>query len=347
MTRTAKTRSALLGDPEAQPLIAVYGTGGTIVSTRAHGSEVSPNLSIDELIVGIPSLQGAARLRTVDFRHVPSVELKFRDIIALGRSLADDASDGVDGFVVVQGTDTIEETAFALNLLWTRSEPVVVTGAMRPGDAPGADGPANLLSAVKVAAAAESASRGVLVVLNDEVHDPRFVRKTHTSALGAFKSHGMGLVGVVQEGRVLLRAKAVSRSAIIDLNSSFVDAVVGLYTVGLGEDGRMLLGLAEHGYRGLVVEGMGGGHVPSVLVEPLTELARDIPVVLASRTGAGLVLEGTYGFPGSETDLLGRGLISAGGLDGLKARVLLTLMLMAASPTKEIREAFDSFARLS
>ncbi len=115
---------------------------------------------------------------------------------------------------------------------------------------------------------------------------------------------------------------------------------VALLKVALGDDGRLLPAITSVGYRGLIVEATGGGHVPGAMVEPLADLARQIPVVLTSRTGAGEVLRGTYGFPGSETDLLGRGLIHAGMLDGPKARILLALLLGSDAPRETIEAAF-------
>ena len=117
---------------------------------------------------------------------------------------------------------------------------------------------------------------------------------------------------------------------------------VGLVKVTLGDDGRVLTAIGSLGYEGLIVEATGGGHVPRAMVEPLAALAQQMPVVLASRTGAGEVLRGTYGFPGSETDLLKRGLIHGGILDGPKARLLLTLLLLAGAESDTILEAFTA-----
>ncbi|MGI8649834.1 MAG: asparaginase, partial [Rubrobacter sp.] len=114
-------------------------------------------------------------------------------------------------------------------------------------------------------------------------------------------------------------------------------------TMTLGDDGRLLEAVEDTGYRGLVIEAMGGGHVSSIMVEKLEELAQKMPVVLASRTGGGEVLRKTYGFPGSEIDLLDRGLISASALDGLKARLLLSLLLRSGASREEISHAFETW----
>jgi L-asparaginase len=179
-------------------------------------------------------------------------------------------------------------------------------------------------------------------VLNDEIHAARFVRKTHTSNPATFRSDPVGPVGWVSEGvpRVVLRP--VGRHKIA-LSEDAQDRPVALHTVTLGDDGRLLPAIEEQGYAGLVIEALGGGHVPSVMVEGLEDLGGKMPVILASRTGAGEVLRATYGFIGSETDLLERGLIYAGPLDGLKARLFLALLLRSGASKEEIRDSFESW----
>jgi L-asparaginase len=179
-------------------------------------------------------------------------------------------------------------------------------------------------------------------VLNDEIHAARFVRKTHTSNPATFRSDPVGPVGWVSEGvpRVVLRPVGRHKIALSD---DAQDRPVALHTVTLGDDGRLLPAIEEQGYAGLVIEALGGGHVPSVMVEGLEDLGGKMPVILASRTGAGEVLRATYGFIGSETDLLERGLIYAGPLDGLKARLFLALLLRSGASKEEIRDSFESW----
>ena len=176
--------------------------------------------------------------------------------------------------------------------------------------------------------------------MNDEIHAARFVRKAHTQNPAAFSSAPAGPVGYLYEGRprVVVRPAGCRR---IELPPDAEPRPVALYKVPFGDDGRLLREVGRLGYEGLVVEALGGGHLPTSMVGILEELARRLPVVLASRTGGGEVLTRTYGFPGSEIDLLGRGLIPAGPLDGLKARILLSLLLRSGAPRDEITEAFD------
>jgi L-asparaginase len=170
---------------------------------------------------------------------------------------------------------------------------------------------------------------GCLVVFGDEIHAARFVRKMHTSSPATFASPNTGPVGHLVEGdpRVLVR---LERLPALGRARSRHPARIAFVTVALGDDGELLRSLQDR-FDGLVIGAFGAGHVPAALVPVLTELASRIPVVLASRTGSGSVLAQTYGFAGSEQDLLDRGLISAGFLDPLKAKVLLHLLVSSGS----------------
>jgi L-asparaginase len=325
-----------------EPAIGLYATGGTIASANETGDAIQPTLSAKQLVEVVPGLGSTDRLRVIDFRRVPSVELTATDIVALAARLARDADDGLDGFVVTQGTDTLEEMAFGLDLLWAREHPVVFTGAMRGPNAVGADGPANLSAAIAVASSPAARRAGCLVVMNDEVHAARHVQKAHTTNVAAFRSPLTGPVGAISEGRVRLWSRALCPPRLPCPPSSTPQVPVALVRVALGDDGRGLEALDGQGYRGVVVEAMGGGHVPERLVGPLAALAAKMPVVLASRTGSGEPLRHTYGFPGAEIELLESGLLTAGLLDGLKARVKLTLLLMADATRHEIKTAFEA-----
>lgn len=307
--------------------VSVLSLGGTIAMTSSAQGGVVPTLTGEALVAAVPSLAAVAQVEACSFRQVPGAHLQFSDLEALARQVRELHAAGRDGFVVTQGTDTIEETAFALDRLLSDIEaPVIVTGAMRNPTVPGADGPANLLAAVRTAASAGARGQGCLVVMNDEVHAARFVRKAHTSSPAAFMSPGMGPIGWVCEGRVRLLVKLPHVPPVSGTQAPR-DRRVGLVTIGLGDDGSMLRAMLYAGLDGIVVEATGGGHVAPGVAEALGEAAKEVPVVLASRTGAGETLASTYGFTGGEMDLQRRGLIRSGWLDGLKARVLLGLLL--------------------
>ncbi|MEW6637269.1 MAG: asparaginase [Actinomycetota bacterium] len=324
------------------PRVTVFSLGGTISSVNSGGKGVEPRLTGEALVSDVPEIAEVAEVSAVSFRQAASGELVVEDLVELAAEIAGRIDAGDAGAVVTQGTDTIEETSFVLDLLVDRDAPVVVTGAMRNPTLPGADGPANLLAAIQVAAGEAARGLGAVVVLNDEIHAARFVRKTHTSNPATFRSEPVGPLGWISEGRVRVVLRPVGRHKVA-LPEGAQDRPVALHVVTLGDDGRLLAAVEEHGYAGLVVEALGGGHVPSVMVGALEGLAKKMPVVLASRTGGGEVLSSTYGFPGSEMDLLERGLIHAGSLDGRKARLLLTLLLRSGASREEIEAAFGSW----
>ena len=322
------------------PKVAVLSLGGTISSTSAGGAGVVPTLTGESLVEDVPQIAEVVDVSAASFRQVASSELTVDDLTELAAEIEGRMAGGAAGVVVTQGTDTIEESAFVLDLLVDRDEPVVVTGAMRNPTLPGADGPANLLASVQVAASDVARGLGTVVVLNDEIHAARFVRKTHTQSPATFESPLAGPLGFVSEGTPRVALRPANRHH-VSLPADSQDRPVALLTGVLGDDGRLVGEVERLGYAGLVIEAMGGGHLPSVMVEPLAKLASRMPVVLASRTGGGEVLRRTYGFPGSETDLLSRGLINAGTLDGRKARLLLSLLLRSGASGEEICATFD------
>lgn len=322
----------------ALPKVSVLSLGGTISSVNTGGPGVRPSLTGEALVEAVPGLSEVAEVSAASVRQVPGWQLTVEDLIEVSEEATRAIDEGATGVVVTQGTDSIEETAFALDLLIDRDAPVVVTGAMRNPTLPGADGPANLLAAVTVAADGAARGLGALVVMNDEVHAARFVRKTHTQSPAAFRSPLAGPLGWISEGRASIVARPMGRRHVRPRGGGAED--VALLATFPGDDGRLVGAVGERGYSGLVVEALGGGHVPPPMVEPLAALAERMPVVLASRTGSGEVLRGTYDPPGSEMDLTGRSLIPAGMLDGPKARLFLALLLRSGASRAEIVEAF-------
>ncbi|MPZ25423.1 MAG: asparaginase [Micromonosporaceae bacterium] len=329
--------------------VLVFGLGGTIAMAATGSGGAVPEFSPAQLLAAVPGLAATGvEVRAEELRRVPGGSVRLTDLYALAGVVRERLAAGFGAAVVTQGTDTIEESAYLLDLLHADRAPVVVTGAMRNPSLAGADGPANLLAAVQVAAAPEARGQGVLVVFNDEIHAARRVRKTHATNPATFGSPDGGPLGFVVEGRPQLVNRLPGRTVIPAAAVAAGDGPAGarpvrvaLVTVTLGDDGGLLAGLADRA-DGLVVAAFGAGHVPEWLVEPLAGLADRIPVVLASRTGAGPVLAATYGFPGSERDLLSRGLVRAGFLGPEKARILLHALLSAGADRATITAAFGA-----
>ncbi|WP_030408327.1 asparaginase [Streptomyces albus] len=324
-----------------RPTVVVIGLGGTIAMMPSDPDGAArPALSAEDLLAAVPQLDGTdVDIQTLSFASKPGASLTLDDIDSLANRLRAMAGEGaVDGIVVTQGTDTLEETAYLLSLLYAEQAPLVVTGAMRAPRLAGADGPANLLAAVTVAASPNARGLGVLVVFNDQVFDPARVRKSHSTSTSAFTAPDTGALGIVAEGALRLLAVPAHKprplAATLDR-----PARVALYPATLGDDGTLLEVLVNQ-VDGMVIAGFGVGHVPETWVPVLAEAAQRIPVVLASRTGAGTTLTHAYGFDGSEKDLLSRGLIGAGHLDPYKARHLLTVLLRSGAGTDVIRATF-------
>jgi L-asparaginase len=322
------------------PLVAIASLGGTITMTATDSPQgVTPSLTAADLLASVPALSSAADVRAETLFTKPGASLDFADLLQALDWSRQAVAEGAAGVVLVQGTDTLEETSYLLDLHWDRPEPLVVTGAMRPPQQPSADGPANLLAAVLTAAAPESRSLGVLTVLNDDVHAAARVRKSHTTALGAFSSAPFGPLAKIHEQSVTY-ANLPARYPPLPRPHDHASPTVALLETFLGDDGQLLGLVNDASFDGVVISAFGAGHVSAAMATMMSKAAERIPVVLASRAGAGAVLTDTYGFAGSEQDLLRRGAISAGWLDARKARILLWSLLAAGEPIDGIREGF-------
>ena len=321
-----------------KPRVLFLTLGGTL-STVSTASGLVPAAGGEALLALVPGIGDIADIRVENVSLLASASLDLDILLTLRDRIG--AAHDVDGVVITMGTDALEEVAFGLDLLLEQDKPVVITGAMRAPALPDSDFASNIASAVRIAISPEARGLGVLAVLNEEAHAAVHVAKTHTSSLAAFASPGFGPVAVITEGQVRLLARPQQRAAAIDIKGEFPP--VAVLTATLGDDGRLLDQVADLGYQGVVIEAMGGGHVRAEWVARLAVMAAAMPVVYASRTGAGPVLRSTYGYPGSERDLLAAGLIPAGFLPGLKARLLLIFCLMAGDDRAAITRRYSQF----
>jgi L-asparaginase len=306
------------------PQIAVASLGGTITMTGAGG--IRPRLQAADLVAAVPALANIARVRSATLATVPGASLTFGDLDSAMRWAGAEVDRGAQGIVLSQGTDTIEETAYYAHLHWNSPAPFVITGAMRAPGSVSSDGPANLLAAVTTAAAPEARERGALVVLDETIHAAERVRKEHTTALSAFRST-LGPAGTLREG-VAEFFNPPERATPLPPPTRLGTRVAAIGT-GIGDDGRLIALAEQDGVDGIVIAAFGAGHLPAAVAHQVERAARRIPVVVASRVGAGSTLRATYGFEGSEQDLARRGALLAGRLDPWKARVLLWSVLAA------------------
>lgn len=304
--------------------IALLTTGGTIAmraDNRQGANLGAPPPFAEMLARALPEI-------AVDVRPVlskPSAGFSFADIAAIAQA-AQAAAATADGVVITHGTDVLEETAFALELLTRTDTPIVLTGAMRLAGQPGADGDANLIAACRVAASRDARGKGPLVVFDDEIHWGALVRKRHAFRTHAFSSEPFGAIGWVAEGRVRVTLAPVRRLPHLAWAGAGPAApVVPILEAGPALEPALVERMA--GVDGLVLSLPGAGHVNDATPALLERLAATMPVVFASRTGGGETLKRSYGYAGGEIDLLGRGLIGAGPLDARKARVALAILL--------------------
>ncbi|QKV98113.1 asparaginase [Streptomyces sp. NA02950] len=329
-----------------RPLVAVASLGGTItMTTSGAAAGVRPELRAEDLLGGLAE-QLDIDVRAATLATVPGASLDFDTLGDCYDWAAGQVAAGAAGVVVVQGTDTLEETAYFFETVWPYQEPLVVTGAMRHPALPGADGPANLVAALTVAAAPASRSRGCVLVMGDEVHLARWVRKANSSRPDAFSSAPTGPVAAVTEGAVHyfhppgIRPPALERPRPRPGGTDSVAARVPLVEATLDDSGELLDAVVAAGAPGVVVAATGVGHVSQGVADAIERALPNLPVVVASRAGSGTTFRRTYGFRGSESDLLAMGVTMAGWLCPRKARVLLCTLLAAGAEREWIEEEF-------
>jgi L-asparaginase len=335
-------------DPVEQALrslvrpIRLLAAGGTIAMS---GERAVPALGADELIAALPALRSVPELRAENVLALPGPQITLADALELAHR-ATAAATGGDGVVITTGTDTLEELAVLCSLLHAGADgaPIVLTGANRPANSPGADGPANRLDAVTLAGARVAAGLGVLVVFGGEVHAAMSVRKVDSTGPGAFGSPGAGPIGRVVEGRVWLHARPVANQP--QLAPATLEHRVAIVTAALGDDGS-LLEAAAAASDGLVVVAFGAGHLSPGMLWALREAGQRIPVLVTCRPDRSQMLFSVYGFEGAERDLRAGGAVCVPFLSPVAARVALLCCLGAGLSRDAIATAMAPFdARL-
>jgi L-asparaginase len=323
-----------------KPRIAIFFTGGTIsmrVDPKSGGPV--PALSGEEIIAQVPGLDEIADFEIINFAKLPGPHMTPPKMLELARDVAAQLSDpNIVGAVVTHGTDTLEETAYLLDLVLNDVKPVAFVGAMRNSSELSWDGPGNLRSAVRVAADADARGLGVMVVMGDQLIAAREATKTHTEAPDTFQSRDFGPLGLVDKDRIIVARRPSRREQI---PTKHLEERIEIIKLAAGADGRLINFALDDGARGLVIEGLGRGNVP-VAALPAIERAigLGVPVVITSRCPRGRVLD-TYAYEGAGRQLKRMGAILGGLLPSHKSRIKLMVALGAGWSVEEIRESFE------
>lgn len=308
-------------------------TGGTISMKNVGGLGVVPSSELADFLQQFPQLDSVAHVEVMDYLNVPSPYMSPQMMFDLAK-LIDTKILEYDGVVVTHGTDTLEESAFLADLVLTTRKPVVFTAAMRSGGDLGLDGPRNIVGGVRVASHTDSFDKGVLVVMNDEIHTARDVVKFDAGKLGAFTSPGLGPLGIVDPDMVIYHRESLYRE---NVWTEALDTRVDLIKAVSGMDGRYIDCSIESGCRAIVIEAFGRGNLPQDLMPHIKKaLDKNIIVVIASRTYTGRVLP-EYGYEGGGKDLKDMGAILAGDLKGIKIRLKLMALFGKYDDAETVR----------
>jgi len=320
--------------------ILVVFTGGTfsMMIDKSTGGAI-PRYSGTELLNKIPEAKKLANLTCYDFGKYPgphmTPKLMFKLSNKIKRLIKEKSYEGV---IVTHGTDTLEETAYFLDLTIDTEIPIVVIGSMKNSSEPDWDGPQNLKDAIEVCLNPNCKKLGTLVCLNSQINAASEVTKTYTDELDTFSSLDFGALGFVENGKVILN-RLPRKLEIIKTNK--INDNVDMLTVYAGMDEKFFKYSADSGAEGIVVEALGVGNVPPPVFEGIEyAVKKDIPVVLVSRCPAGETLD-IYSYPGAGKHLHNIGVIFAEYLNGQKARIKLILALGKTKDKKKLKELFE------
>ncbi|MEK4715437.1 MULTISPECIES: asparaginase [Sporosarcina] len=305
--------------------ILLVHTGGTIsmeLDTKTGGVMLS---AANPLALEIDNIQQFANITEVEAFNLPSPHITPARMLELEELISRlTENNSFDGIVITHGTDTLEETAYFLELSTNFNIPIVLTGAMRSSNEIGSDGVYNLMSAVRVAAADDANDKGVLVVLNDEIHTATNVTKTHSSSVSTFQSPQYGPIGIVTKSAIHFHHAPLSRTylPVVSINKK-----VAMFKIYAGMESDLLVSISSLGYDGVVLEGLGQGNVPPDVVGGIRRLLSEgLPVILVSRCFNGIAQD-IYAYEGGGKMLKDMGVRFEHGLSGQKARLKLLLEL--------------------
>ncbi|MGE8034531.1 asparaginase [Lysinibacillus sp. NPDC093692] len=317
--------------------ILLIHTGGTISMAMSDEGAVMPNKE-NPLMKESSKLDALATIIEMEAFNLPSPHITQKEMLKLRNLIIEKvAEEKIDGVVITHGTDTLEETAYFLELTTDLSIPIVLTGAMRSSNELGADGVYNLVEAVRVAVDEEAREKGVLVAMNDEVHLAVNTTKTSTSSVNTFQSPQYGPIGLITKSRILFHHAPIGRQY-VDIDG--LSKRVAMLKVYAGMEADLLDVVLACKYDGVVLEGLGQGNVPPSVVKGIESLIeRGIPVILVSRCFNGIA-EGVYGYDGGGKMLEDLGAIFATGINGQKARLKLLIGLNKVGAPIDLKEFF-------
>lgn len=320
--------------------VVIIFTGGTIsmkIDPNLHAA--IPALNSEEILSMVTNLEGIAKIEDINFSNLPSPHITPGQMMELASIVKENISrDDVDSVIVTHGTDTLEETAYLLDLVINSEKPIVVVGAMRNSSELGYDGSSNISAAICTAISPSSRDKGVLVVMNNEVNAAGEVTKTNTLSLNTFQSPEFGPLGIVDNEEVIFYRDIVS-SQFIDTET--LEEKVGLIKTAAGIGSDIIDFYINNGYKGIIIEALGRGNVPPEMIPGIERAIKaNIPVVMVSRCYTGRVL-GTYGYQGGGKHLRDLGIIFGGNLPGQKARIKLMLILGLTQDMAQIQKLFE------
>ncbi len=302
--------------------ILVLHTGGTIAMKEdALTGGVTPDVA-NPLMDASVALPLDVELVVEDIFNLPSPQITPEHMLQLKERIQIAKIAGFDSIVITHGTDTLEETAFFLDTTIANLLPIVVTGAMRSSNELGSDGLYNFESAIRVAACDKAVDKGVMVVMNDEIHSARYVTKTHTTNVATFRTPTLGPIGLVTKSRILFMQELLPAP---HWDVDRVDGLIPIIKAYAGMHGELFTALAQSSIDGLVIEALGAGNLPPDTLPPLQQmLDRGLPIVLVSRCFNG-VAEPVYSYTGGGRQLQEMGIIFSNSLNSQKARIKLLI----------------------
>ncbi|HCJ4825177.1 TPA: asparaginase [Staphylococcus aureus] len=318
--------------------LLVIHTGGTISMSQDQSNKVVTN-DINPISLHQDVINQYAQIDELNPFNVPSPHMTIQHVKQLKDIILEAVTNKYyDGFVITHGTDTLEETAFLLDLILGLEQPVVITGAMRSSNEIGSDGLYNYISAIRVASDEKARHKGVMVVFNDEIHTARNVTKTHTSNTNTFQSPNHGPLGVLTKDRVQFHHMPYRQQALENVNEKLNVPLVKAY---MGMPGDIFSFYSREGIDGMVIEALGQGNIPPSALEGIQQLVSlNIPIVLVSRSFNGIVSP-TYAYDGGGYQLAQQGFIFSNGLNGPKARLKLLVALSNNLDKAEIKSYFE------